>query len=122
MARTPKPAENMAVVDTSRTPGGMKPWLTERLVCPRDRQNLALRGEVFTCPSNHTSPLVGNFPVMLLDEVEPTHGACSQTLSQTRNLVVTADLAWQERPGCGGIVPFGQPRAAGTKGLPYEPP
>src|SRR2546430_9715887 len=60
-------------------------WLSDNLVCPRDRQHVRLEFGGLTCPSGHHYPLVYGIPVMLLREVKQTHWAATYSLQQADN-------------------------------------
>jgi 2-polyprenyl-3-methyl-5-hydroxy-6-metoxy-1,4-benzoquinol methylase/uncharacterized protein YbaR (Trm112 family) len=55
-------------------------WLKDNLVCPRDHESLVNRGDTLVCPRGHGYPLIDGIPVMLLDDVEPTHPLTSRHL------------------------------------------
>ena len=58
------------------------PWFLEHLVCPRDRQPLALDAGALRCGSNHRYPIVDGVPIMLLDDVRQTFKAAGSSLSR----------------------------------------
>ena len=51
-------------------------WPVE-LVCPRDRGALEPNGDDSVCAEGHRYPLEDGVPVLLVEEEQPTHGACS---------------------------------------------
>ena len=50
----------------------MDEWLTERLVCPRDRLPFELDGSELVCQAQHRYPVIEGVPVLLLSEVDQT--------------------------------------------------
>ena len=60
----------------------MNEWLAEHLVCPRDKQKLERSDSTLTCPQQHSYPIFDGIPVMLVDDVEETHGYISRTLEK----------------------------------------
>lgn len=60
----------------------MNKWLVDNLVCPRDKTALALSENHLTCSSGHTYRIFDDIPVMLVDDVEETHGYISRTLEK----------------------------------------
>ena len=58
------------------------PWFLDHLVCPRDRQPLALDADSLRCGNNHRYPIVDGVPVMLLDDVRQTFKAAGSSLSR----------------------------------------
>ena len=59
----------------------MNDWLLGQLVCPRDTSPLDLRDERLTCRHGHVYPVVDGCPILLIDDVEPTHGYIRDTLA-----------------------------------------
>jgi SAM-dependent methyltransferase len=53
-----------------------------KLACPRDREPLTRGDGLLVCPGGHEYPLVDEIPVLLVEEDEPTHGACWLSLEQ----------------------------------------
>ena len=60
----------------------MNEWLREHIVCPRDKKDLEFSKNKLTCPDGHAYPVVENIPIMLVDDVEETHGYINQTLEK----------------------------------------
>lgn len=60
----------------------MNKWLLDNLVCPRDKTALELSENHLTCSSGHTYRIFDDIPVMLVDDVEETHGYISRTLEK----------------------------------------
>lgn len=95
----------------------MDEWLQGNLVCPRDRQPLEFRGDSVRCAAGHEYPCVDGIPVLLVDEVEPTHDYAFAT---TQAQVASGS------PGAGteqgsGVDPFVQQEIAATNGILYVP-
>lgn len=97
----------------------MDPWLEAHLVCPRDFKHLTHCGDTLVCSRQHAYPVVDGIPIMLLDDVAPTHGACS----------VIPDAPASAEPLSAGaapepstaIDPYVQEMVAATCGLMYRP-
>jgi 2-polyprenyl-3-methyl-5-hydroxy-6-metoxy-1,4-benzoquinol methylase len=96
--------------------GHVDNWLKEHLICPRDHSDLTLKGNTLTCQKNHTFPFIQGIPVMLLEEVNPTHMTCVWSLEQAAD-----DSQCQEVSVQDGIDPFVQEIVASTCGLLYRP-
>lgn len=60
----------------------MDQWLKENLVCPRDYSGLHLSADNLVCSGNHVYPIIDGIPVMLLNEVAPTHFSIVTTLER----------------------------------------
>jgi SAM-dependent methyltransferase len=56
------------------------------LACPRDRGSLLHEGDALVCAHGHRYPLVDGIPVLLVEEDEPTHGACWVSLERAEPL------------------------------------
>jgi 2-polyprenyl-3-methyl-5-hydroxy-6-metoxy-1,4-benzoquinol methylase len=54
------------------------------IACPRDRTELDAREGGLECRSGHRYPCVDGIPVLLLEEVEPTHAACWKSPARAR--------------------------------------
>jgi 2-polyprenyl-3-methyl-5-hydroxy-6-metoxy-1,4-benzoquinol methylase/uncharacterized protein YbaR (Trm112 family) len=91
------------------------PWLVDRLVCPRCRQPVHERVGGLRCRNEHRYPLVGNVPVMLLDDVRPTHWAASVSLKLARE---EANVV--PPPAGGPIDPIVQEAISATCGNLYK--
>ena len=59
----------------------MNKRLREILVCPRDKRALENSGDQLVCGEGHGYPVIDDIPVMLLDEIEPTHHYITETLT-----------------------------------------
>ena len=53
----------------------MNDWLLESLACPRDRTPVTDAEDELKCARGHRYPVVQGIPVMLLEDVAPTHPA-----------------------------------------------
>jgi 2-polyprenyl-3-methyl-5-hydroxy-6-metoxy-1,4-benzoquinol methylase len=51
----------------------LDPWLQSNLLCPRDHRRLEVIRDELACPAGHRYPVLNGVPVMLLEEVVPTH-------------------------------------------------
>jgi SAM-dependent methyltransferase/uncharacterized protein YbaR (Trm112 family) len=60
----------------------MNEWLQRHLVCPRDKNDLALSGDKLECPQGHQYTIFDDIPVMLVDDAESTHGYIARTLER----------------------------------------
>ncbi|MEO8574206.1 MAG: methyltransferase domain-containing protein [Pyrinomonadaceae bacterium] len=60
----------------------MNKWLLDNLVCPRDKMTLTVSENHLMCGSGHAYRIFDDIPVMLVDEVEETHGYISRTLEK----------------------------------------
>lgn len=70
----------------------MDRWLQDHLVCPRDYNQLVLEARNLVCPSGHRYPFIDGIPIMLLEDVEVTHEACSMSLRQALESHPTYEL------------------------------
>lgn len=95
----------------------MDAWLEEHLVCPRDHGALRQDGAAVVCSAGHHYPCVDGIPVMLLDDVRPTHVAFHERRTQAA-LDGTPEEAGS--PSGGGIDPYVQEMVAGTCGYMYR--
>lgn len=64
----------------------MNNWLANHLVCPRDKQQLNLQENELICPNDHRYPIVSGIPVMLVDDVDATHGYIEKTLKKVAEI------------------------------------
>ncbi|MEM4217780.1 MAG: methyltransferase domain-containing protein [Candidatus Methanomethylicaceae archaeon] len=94
----------------------LKEWLS-LLACPRDQLPLELGKDSLICEGGHHYPLVNGIPVMLVEEVEPTHHYCCQTLE----LVRSKSTDFPKQVIHSGIDPFVQKEIVGTCGHMYRP-
>lgn len=97
----------------------MDEWLKQHLICPRDDQHLQLEEETLICPLRHTYPCIDGIPVMLLEEVPPTHRVCSQSVHQARSgsYVVSLNRIEQEAYAVDSFV---QKEISATNGIMYR--
>jgi len=64
------------------------PWFVENLVCPADKQSLAVVGTNLQCASGHTYPIVDGVPVMLIADAPQTIGLADQSLRRARHELI----------------------------------
>ena len=64
------------------------PWFVENLVCPIDRQSVALRNNALICPANHAYPIVDGVPVMLVPGAEQTIDVMNASLDRAASKTV----------------------------------
>ena len=101
----------------------MDQWLKENLACPRDHTGLVLDADRLSCTEGHSYRVVAGVPVMLLDEVAPTHFSIAASLekaaSQHANngAAESADIADSESDD---IDPYVQKIIVDTCGNLYE--
>ena len=103
------------LIEHNNTTGGK--WLNDNLVCPRDHRLLRTEGTTLVCEENHRYPVIEGVPVMLLDDVDATHGACHQSLAQAHGPVPIEDVP----KGPEEVDPFVQKAVLGTCGIMYKP-
>lgn len=72
------------------------------LACPRDRRPLSWqRSDRLICNEGHVYPVVDGIPVLLTDDLPPTHASCSETLEVARR------SATGSSPTCDVVDPAG---------------
>src|SRR5687767_692315 len=71
----------------------MNEWLAEHLVCPRDKQKLERSDSTLTCPQHHSYPIFDGIPVMLVDDVDVTHGYITRTLEKVSESEAASDYS-----------------------------
>jgi SAM-dependent methyltransferase/uncharacterized protein YbaR (Trm112 family) len=86
------------------------------IACPRDGTPLNPQGDAFECPSGHRYPCVDGIPVLLVEEADPTHRACSKS----------SDRVWAGRrpklaPAATGVDPYVSKVVERTCGVLYRP-
>lgn len=64
----------------------MNDWYLHHLVCPVDKSELQLDGDMLKSRHGRTYPVVDGIPVMLLSTVDPTHGAIAASIQATLDL------------------------------------
>ena len=90
-------------------------WLAENLVCPYDRTALTPAGDRLVCSERHQFPTVNRVPVLLRQDLEPTHHIWRTTPADVARLAAsTASTA------AGGIDPFVERWIVGTCGRLYR--
>lgn len=98
----------------------MNDWLTKHLACPRDKKVLERTGESLTCAEGHSYPIVDDIPVMLVDDVESTHGYIAETFEAVKLYAATGELPDGDSPPLNGDVdPFVQGEIPYTSGNLY---
>jgi len=91
-------------------------WVTERLVCPRDRGALAIDGERLVCDQAHAYPYVDGIPVLVVEEVEPTQPGYWAKPEQ----IEAARAAEPPPVGGDGVDPYVAELIVGTHGNLYR--
>lgn len=64
----------------------MNEWLRNHLVCPRDKEKLYAKDGKLVCSKQHTYPVVSGIPIMLVDDIDATHGYIISTLEKVSKL------------------------------------
>lgn len=64
----------------------MNQWLRDRLVCPVDKEKLETSGDKLICSKQHIYHVVSDIPVMLIENVETTHGYITSTLEKVSKI------------------------------------
>lgn len=99
----------------------MKANLEDLLVCPADREPLEFDDEVAKCAAGHSFPVVQGIPVLLLDQLEPTHASA---VTRTRELVSRGQLPRPDGPPAESteyeVDPFVQSVVAAAAGRLYK--
>lgn len=97
----------------------MEEWLTVNLVCPRNKKKLKLEGNFLISTDGYKYPVIDGIPVMLLDDVEPTHGTCVASLkfnNDKNDLKSKTSFSSNEND----IDPYVQEWVAATCGIMYS--
>ncbi len=97
----------------------LDPFLIANLVCPRDHTDLDAAGDVLDCAKQHRYRVVGDIPVMLLDDVPQTLGVASDSLRTASN-GGAASTPSSVRPPASGVDAYVQSAIAATGGHLYE--
>jgi len=100
----------------------MNEWLRDNLVCPRDKQKLRTDGQNLICRENHIYPVIDDIPVMLLDEMNPTHGYITTTLEKVAEINSSEQTGNEESTNFesrNGVDPFVQSEIVHTCGNLY---
>jgi SAM-dependent methyltransferase/uncharacterized protein YbaR (Trm112 family) len=93
-------------------------WLSDVLVCPRDRMSVERRGDTLVCGPGHEYPIVDGVPVMLVEEVARTHPYCESTLAAVKRGGGTAERA--TAMGSDDVDDFVQQEIVKTNGFLYQ--
>ena len=96
----------------------MDQWLKDNLVCPRDHGRLEISDNTLVCRNGHIYPYLDGIPVMLLEEVRPTHEVCCQTIDQAAS--GGASEGADKTGDGGGIDPYVQRFVGATCGIMYK--
>ena len=75
----------------------------------------------FSRPRRHRYRIVVDVPVMLLDDVSSTHGACARSLSRAWSQANDTDAPCRDSRVSNLIDPFVQQAVAATNGYLYKP-
>lgn len=95
------------------------PWVLERLTCPRDGEPLRLDGDALSCRHGHSYPVIEGIPVLLRDDVEPTHGYFAQTFDWVKQHRENPAAPRPETLDPQAVDPFVQNEIALTNGFLY---
>ena len=93
-------------------------WLASLLSCPIDGSDLRVLDDDLECEQCHTFPVVDGVPVLLREDVPPTHPAIQKTLSEVRENRVDSLRLPQSADG---IDPVVQIVVSATCGRLYAP-
>ena len=96
----------------------MDPWFKENLVCPHDKTKLELIDNKLVCVKGHEYYYVDGVPVMLLDNVKPTHFIHDISL-QIAQLGEGFKTEYEIKSQKGGIDPYVLANIAHTCGTMY---
>lgn len=99
----------------------MNDWLLGQLACPRDGAALTLRDGRLSCGRGHHYPVVDGCPILLVDDVEATHGYIHETLALVAAYEATGVLppALSGSPAT-GVDAFVQDEVVRTSGNLYR--
>ncbi len=98
----------------------MNEWLERNLVCPRDHQKLTLKDNKLTCADNHTYPVIDDIPVMLLEEIDATHGYIKSTLEKVSKIEADKNSQVEDKAeSINGVDSFVQREISLTSGILY---
>ena len=85
------------------------------IACPRDRSPLSAQNGSLECASGHSYPCVDGIPVLLVEDVDPTHLACWRSPKRAR-------AGWTETLAAdGGVDPYVSRAIEKTCGVLYGP-
>lgn len=102
-----------------RTKCPLDPFLLANLVCPRDHTDLDAAGDVLACAQQHRYRMLGDIPVMLLDDVRQTLGVASDSLRAVSD-GAEAPTPSSARPPASGVDAYVQSAIAATGGHLYD--
>lgn len=94
-------------------------WLRARLRCPRDVTELTSSGDELRCARGHTYPIHLGIPIMLVDDVPPTHGAIGATLARVARPDEAGPACDGTAAGPGSVDDFVQAEIPYTSGNLY---
>lgn len=97
----------------------MNPWLLQNLVCPRDHKSLQQEENFLVCASGHRYPVINDIPIMLLEDITPTHRAFSETLTMTETIQPVH--RWTVDNNIDNVHPYVQSAIVNTCGNLYRP-
>jgi SAM-dependent methyltransferase/uncharacterized protein YbaR (Trm112 family) len=94
-------------------------WLP-LLACPLDHSELKLHKDILICGRGCRYPVIDGIPVMLVEDVEPTHHYCCETLRQIKGKEkMSSPIGFNPTDGS-EIDPFVQKEIVGTCGHMYR--
>ena len=93
-------------------------WLEENTACPHDGQPLSWAETACTCDRGHRFPIVHGVPVLLRDDVRPSHDLWRTTAADVARLSSDANAA--ATPSANTIDPFVEGSLVGTCGNLYR--
>lgn len=94
------------------------PILLAALVCPRDREDLDLAVDALSCPRGHRYPVVGNIPVMLLDDVAQTLAVATDSIREAAHAAPPEVRSDESVPAA--VDPYVQKAIGATGGYLYN--
>lgn len=98
----------------------MNSWLQEHIACPIDHSDLTLDKDRLVCKSGHIFPYIDETPIMLVNNVPPTH---ETHFEHTRDVVLKHASAGEPDTAQASkyaIDPFVQKEIAATCGISYQ--
>lgn len=97
----------------------LSPRLLELIVCPRDKQELLVRGGRLECAAGHRYGIFEGIPILLVADADQTHieGARSLRAGETGDSSQVPTFKVEERE----IDPFVQQSIGATNGSMYQP-
>jgi SAM-dependent methyltransferase len=97
----------------------LKPWLLDLLACPRDGERLALRDDALVCRREHTYPVIDGIPVLLRNDIDPTHSYFSRTFEWVDRYRYQPTSTQSDAPAPSVIDPYVQDEIVRTNGHLY---